>query len=103
MDNSLNTHLNKVSIINEEARNIEFCCRNTSTLIEVHGTSNVGIEILKNDCNFSETFEEKSKLYGIKTFFKICQIGNFIIKASFRTDPFNNIIATCHETDYVCD
>ena len=84
------------------SKNLEFCCRNSSTLIEVYGNSNVGLEILKNDCTFSDTFEEKSKLYGVKTFFKICQVGNFIIKESFWKDQFNNYLAICHESDYVC-
>ena len=102
MDNSLDTQLHKVNIINEESKNLEFCCRNSSTLIEVYGNSNVGLEILKNDCIFSDTYEEKSKLYGVKTFFKICQVGNFIIKESFWKDQFNNYLAICHESDYVC-
>ena len=100
-DNS--NQLQKVKFQNGEHMNIDYCCKNYSTLIEVYGKSNVGLQILNEDCTFSRIFEEKSKSFGIKTLFKLCQVGDFIIRKSFRTDQFNNIMAICNENDYVCD
>ena len=61
---------------------------------------NVDIKVLQDPCFFNQIFEEKSKSFGIRSFFQICQIGDMIVKQSFKTDMAGNNLRHGMDNDY---
>ena len=102
VDFTKNEKLERVKIIYNENTRVHYCCLNSSNIVEVFGRSDVTRKLIQSSCNKNDWLEEKSPLVGVKTYFQLCQISDYIVKESFRSDVFKNTIKICEENDNIC-
>ena len=102
VDFSKNEKLERVQIIYNENTRVKYCCLNSSNIIEIFGRSDVSRKLIQSSCNKNKWLEERSPLVGVRTYFQLCQIGDYIVKESFRSDKNNNTLTICEEIDNMC-
>ena len=104
VNEELDQDLMKVQFFTVKSENLEYCCQNSSHILEVFGHVNASIGILNEDCSFVDVFEESSSIIGIKKYFQLCQIGDFILKRSFRTGIKAHVFTEiCNTKNLNCD
>ena len=95
--------LKKMNILNHKGSNNNYCCKNSTHFIEIFGDlETIESHFLQNHCNYSKLMQEKSKQLS-KTYFRICQVGNFVIKETHTTN-IKGVILTeiCDVNKYIC-
>ena len=78
--------LKKMNILNHKGINNNYCCKNSTHFIEIFGDlKTIESNFLQNSCMYSKLIQEKSKEMA-KTFFRICQVGDFVVKETHTTN-----------------
>ena len=95
--------LKKTKILNHKGSSNNYCCKNSTHFIEIFGDfKTIASNFLQNHCNYSKLMQEKSHQLP-KTFFRICQLGDLLVKETHTTNIKGEIITDICDVDkYVC-
>ena len=94
--------LKKMNILNQKGNKNKYCCRNSTHFIEIFGDlKTIESRFLQNTCNYSKLIQEKSKQLS-KTLFRICQVGDLVVKETHTTNIRGYLNEICDVNKYIC-
>ena len=101
-ESSTKRELEKMNIMNSFGTRNKYCCKNLTHFTEIFGNlESIDSNILKNDCQYSNLMQEKN-MELVKTYFKICQIGDFIVKETHMRNAKGVLNENCDVSKYIC-